>query len=67
MDELHELYKLVGEGTYWGAADALERVHVIKERDGTPAIFYNDVNSFVVLDETDPEEFRRAEALRHQG
>jgi len=53
-----QLWRLVGQGTYPGAKDALEEVRKIKEAGGTPAIYYSEFNDFRIINEDDPEQFR---------
>jgi hypothetical protein len=57
----HQMGKLVGQGTYPGAAAAWDRARQIREAGGNPEVFYSEFNGFTVLDgsDTNPETIRR--------
>ena len=53
-----QLWRLVGQGTYSGANEALEEVRKLKEAGHTPAIYHSEFNGFRVINEDDPKQFR---------
>lgn len=62
-----DMAKLEGQGTHEGARAAWDRVREIEALGHVPAVFYSQFNNgFTVLDENDPEQFKRSDALsRH--
>ena len=61
------LWRLVGQGTHTGAANALDRVRDIKAAGGCPQCFYSDFNSFIVVDENNPKEVQRSMSMLDQA
>ena len=59
-----QLSRMVAQRTYSGASVALERARKIRKSGHTPAIFYDKLNGFMVLDEDDPEQIKRIAGLR---
>jgi hypothetical protein len=59
------LSRMVLQGTYYsGARAALERVRKIRKTGHKPAIFYDALNGFMVLDEDDRDQSQRIAGLR---
>jgi hypothetical protein len=64
---IDDLPKLAGQGTHHGAMAAWNRVEEIQAKGGSPAVFFSKFNDgFTVLDENDPEQFKRAMSIRSQ-
>ncbi len=62
-----QLLRLVGQGTYPDATDALEQVRRIKETDQTTSIYYSAFNGFRIINENDPEQFRIGLSLSNRA
>ena len=61
-----QLSRMAAQGTYSGTFFALERVRKIRKTAHTPAIFYDKLDGFMVLDEDDPEQIKRIAGLRQR-
>lgn len=62
-----ELGKLVGQGTYPGAKNAVDDVRRIKESGHTPAIYYSDFNGFRIIDEDNPKQFEIGQSIKSKA
>lgn len=59
-----QLSRMAARGGYMGASAALERARIIRKGGHTPAVFHNKLDGFMVLDEDDPAQKKRAAELR---
>ena len=62
-----QLSRLVAHGTYSGGFAALQRARKIRKTGHTPAIFYDKLNGFMVLDQDDREQIQRIARLRQRS
>jgi hypothetical protein len=62
-----QLLKLIDFNAFKGVLTAVSHVRKIIVSGGTPAIFYSECSGFMVIDEDDRMQFRRALWIRSRA